>query len=95
MLILVAKAFLKEGNKEKFKELATELVEKTRQEPGNVSYRLLEGAENSNMVTFLEEWKDKEAMEYHFNTEHFQRILPLLFELQVEPSTPDIYQIMF
>lgn len=95
MLILVAKAFLKEGNLEEFKKRATELVEKTRKEPGNISYRLLQGAENPNMVTFLEEWKDKEAMDIHFNSEHFQRILPLLFELQVEDSYPDIYKVMF
>ena len=95
MLILIAKGIVKEGLLEEFKKRATELVKETRKEPGNISYRILQGTENPLLVTFLEEWQDQEAMEYHFNAEHFKRILPTLFELQVEKFPPDIYAVMF
>lgn len=94
MFILIAKAFAKEGNKEKYRELAAELVEKTRKESGNISYRLLEGTDNPNMVTFVEEWKDRAAMELHMQSEHASRILPQLWALQDGDSPPDFYEVM-
>lgn len=92
MLIVVARAVVKPENKAKFIEAARELVEKTRQEPGNISYTLLEGVE-ADILTFSEQWRDKAALEEHFATEHFQRLIKVLGALQEGPAQMDMYTV--
>lgn len=92
MLLVVARAVVKPENKAKFIELAQELVAKTRQEPGNISYTLLEGLEE-DLLTFSEQWKDKAALEEHFASEHFQRLIGQLGALQEGQAQVDLYKI--
>lgn len=92
MLIVIARAEVKPENQAKFIQLAKELVSKTREEPGNISYTLLQGLEEG-LMTFSEQWKDKAALEEHLAKEYFQRIVPKLGELQEAPAKMDIYTI--
>lgn len=93
MLVVIARAEVKPENQDKFITMAKELVTKTREEPGNVSYTLLQGLEE-NLMTFSEQWKDKAALEEHFNMEYFKRIVPRLGELQEGPAKLDIYTVV-
>lgn len=92
MLIVIARAVVKPENQEKFITIAKELVTKTREEPGNVSYTLLQGLED-NLMTFSEQWKDKAALEEHLNMEYFKRIVPRLGALQEGSTQMDLYTI--
>ncbi len=82
MINIVSKSELKKESIDKFLSLATELVEKSRKESGCISYNLYKDINNNNIYTFIEEWKDKNAIEMHNNSEHFTRIVPQLKDLR-------------
>lgn len=75
---IVAKMPVAAENVETFKALAKELVEKSRQEEGNLYYSLNVKKHEPCMLVFVECWRDKAAIEFHNATEHFTRILPQL-----------------
>ncbi|WP_368490908.1 putative quinol monooxygenase [Clostridium sp. BJN0013] len=87
MIKIVAKNILKKDQREKFIKLAEELIEKSRQEAGCISYGLFEDINDNSILTFIEEWEDSKAIEKHNNTEHFKRIIPLLAELRVDKKS--------
>ncbi len=91
MIIVTAKNILKEGNSEKFKELAKDLISETRKENGCISYNLNQDIKNQDILTFIEEWESEEALQLHMNTLHFTSIVPKLSELQEENSILNIY----
>ncbi|MBL4935620.1 antibiotic biosynthesis monooxygenase [Clostridium sp. YIM B02515] len=82
MITIVSKNIVKEGKAEEFKNLAKELIEESRKEAGCISYNLNQDINNSNILTFIEEWKDKEAIEKHNKSTHFTSIVPKLGELR-------------
>ena len=43
------------------------------------------------MLTFIEEWQDQEAIDFHNNTEHFKRIVPLFADLRIGKSELNLY----
>ncbi len=90
MITIVAKNVIKEGRVEEFKALAKELVDESRKEAGCIYYNLNEDINNKNILTFIEEWKDKEAIELHNKSAHFTTIVPMLGELR-EKSEVNLY----
>ena len=92
MIKIIADFKVKEDSAEKFMELAKEIVECTRKEEGNISYHLHENIKDNNQFTFVEEWKDKNAIESHNNSEHFTRILPEIGALLAEKPVIKIYK---
>ena len=64
------------------------LVAATRQEEGCITYELLQNVEDPNDLTFVEEWSSAEALQAHFETEHFKAVAARADELLATP--PDI-----
>lgn len=91
MIKIVSKNFINKSEKENFIKTAEELIKKSREEEGNISYCLCEDIENPDILTFIEEWKDMEAIKFHNNTEHFKRIVPLLGKFR-EKSELNLYK---
>lgn len=92
MIKIIAKNIIKEGQKENFIKTAEELIKKSRAEEGNISYGLYEDIQNLNVLTFIEEWKDMDAVNLHNSTEHFKRIVPMLAEFREENSEVSLYK---
>lgn len=90
-LKIVAKMPVKPENIDRFKTLATELVEASRQEEGNVYYSLNISKKDPNTFAFVECWRDKAAIKTHNATEHFTRILPQLRALCDGHPESEIY----
>ena len=90
MITIVAKNIIKEGKLEEFKALAKEHVEKSRKEEGCIAFNLNEDINNKNVLTFIEEWENKEAIELHNKSAHFTTIIPKLGELR-EQSEVNLY----
>jgi quinol monooxygenase YgiN len=59
-----------------------DLIEPTRQEPGCISYELLQNNSDPSDFTFVEEWASEDAVAAHFKADHFlsvvSRVTPLL-----------------
>ena len=73
MIKVVAKGYFLEGKAEEAIKLYEELVEKTRKEEGCISYSLFRDIEDDSILTMIEEWESKDALDKHFKTEHFTR----------------------
>lgn len=92
MIIITAKCILKDNKKEEFIKVAQEMIEETNKEVGCISYDLYEDINDENIVTFIEEWESREAIERHNNSEHVKRIVPVFNELRVEKPTINLYE---
>ena len=87
----VARALVKPECKDAFLALAREFVALNRRENGNISYDLFIGLENPCLMTFIEEWSDRNALERHLASAHFRRIAPQFAAMQQAPTQADIY----
>jgi quinol monooxygenase YgiN len=93
MVRIVAKLQLKEGSKEKFIQLAKELIAKSQEEAGCIDYNLYQSQSDENTVTFIEAWKDMKAIESHNTSIHFTTIFPKLGEY-VEDTEVTLYDMI-
>lgn len=84
MIKVVAKSIVRQDKIDEFKKVVDELIEGTRQEDGVIFYELYQDLENPQVLTFIEEWESKEALEAHMQTDHFQKIVPQLNSLLIE-----------
>ena len=97
MIKVVAKFIVQQNKIEEFKDRVEELIEKTRQEEGNVFYELYQDVENAQVLTFIEEWESPEALKAHMKTDHFQEIVPELEKLlikEMEEVEINIYKLV-
>lgn len=91
MIIIIAKSVVKDERLEEYKVLAKKLVEESQKEAGCISYNLYQDINNKNVLTFIEEWKDKEAIALHNSSVHFATIVPKFVELR-ESSEVNLYE---
>jgi quinol monooxygenase YgiN len=91
MVFVVSKSVIKEGKTEEYKKLTTRLIEETRKEAGCISYDLCQDMSNPSILTFLERWESKEALDAHMNSAHFKEIVPMLKEYR-ESSELNVYK---
>lgn len=83
MIKVVAKNEVMMDKIEVVKSLYEELVVATRKEDGCIAYELYQDETNAAVLTMIEEWDDKVALDKHMKTEHFCRIVPMVGEFVV------------
>lgn len=86
MIRIISENYVIPEKKEEYLKLCEELINKSRSEEGNISYDLLEDINDEYHLTFLETWKDEEAIKLHNESEHFTRIVPLIALLKSKPG---------
>ncbi len=64
--------------------LYQELVEKTKVETGCIAYDLYHDHKHKGHFVFIEEWVDREALDLHVQSEHFQRLVPQIDQYQIQ-----------
>lgn len=74
-----------EADAPKVKELAKELIEKSRKDEGNVAYDLFQSATDAKTMMFCETWKDKHCLDVHAASPHFTTIVPQIEKLSDGP----------
>jgi quinol monooxygenase YgiN len=94
MITIVAKKIIKHGKTREFKDLVEKLINESRNEAGCIAYNLYEDINNTNILTFIEEWKSEEDIKLHNNTEHFTSIVPKLAELQEGKTEVNLYKMI-
>ena len=72
MLVIVAVLKPAEGKGNDVVEAFRKVVPLIRQDPGTVAYNILQAADNPDKVTVYEKYEDREALQYHGQTEHFK-----------------------
>ena len=76
MLKLIAEDFIQIDKVDIVLPLYKELIEKTKLEKGCIAYDLYHDVKNKGHFVFIEEWQDRNALDEHVNSEHFQRLVP-------------------
>jgi quinol monooxygenase YgiN len=92
MIRIVAQSVVKDDKREEYIQLAKELIEKSKQEQGCISYGLFQDINNPSIITFIEDWEDQNAIDLHNKTEHFKRIVPLFADLRVSKGDVNLYR---
>ena len=92
MIVLTANKTIKPGCRDAFVKVMEELTKESRKEEGCISYRVCESINDPSDVLILEEWKDNDALEYHNNTEHFKRLVPLMSEYTCSSRDVTLYR---
>ena len=80
-LRVVAHLRAQEGRGAELGQALKGLIEPTRAEPGNISYELLASLDDERNYTFVEEYRDGDALEAHMNTPHVQAAIAAMPEL--------------
>lgn len=91
MVKVVARNFAQAEQVNKVIELYKELVEETRKEEGCIRYELYQDSADFTILTMLEEWESREALDLHMKSEHFIRIVPQLKPFMRQPTELNIY----
>jgi len=95
MIEIVAKNYVKEEFIEEFKRISRELVEKSSREEGCISYHLYEELEPSNILTFIEIWRDMDCIEKHNASSHFTTLVPMLGKLMEKQGEMTMYKTVY
>lgn len=72
MIIIHAEMKVNREVDTEFLESVQELIDSSRAEAGNVSYKLLKDTNQDDVYLMIEQWKDQEAVEAHNASSHFQ-----------------------
>lgn len=91
MIKIVAKTKFKEECLGEVKALVEELVKKSRMEDGNISYSFNQSLQDPTVMTMIEYWADKDAIDKHNASEHFQRIFPQMAQYAAGKPEIDLY----
>ncbi|MEH6727472.1 MAG: putative quinol monooxygenase [Hyphomicrobiales bacterium] len=70
MIYLIATLEIKPGSLPDIMAAVTPCIEATRKEAGCVSYDLVHSLTDENTLMFIERWKDKAALDAHFQETH-------------------------
>lgn len=93
MVKVVAKATYHEDKVEEAIKLYEELVKETRKEDGCISYCLFKDIKDPSVLTMIEEWDSKEALDAHMKTEHFTTLVPMIGKFR-KSSELNIYELV-
>lgn len=78
MLKVIAEDFIHVNAIEMVLPLYQELVAATKKEPRCIAYDLFVDQKEAGHFIFIEEWPDREALDAHCASEHFQRLVPMI-----------------
>ncbi len=92
MIIIHAKAVVKEGAQQKFAQAAANCVTETNKEAGCVSYRLVNDCADSRVFIFVEQWETQAALDAHMQTPHFKALGPAIADLLDAPFGADVFE---
>jgi quinol monooxygenase YgiN len=91
---IYAKFTIKSTHTNEALAILDELITKTREESGNISYQLFQSVDNPAVFTIFEQWKDRAAIDEHNASEHFNKALPALEPFHAAPPVIEIYKLV-
>ncbi len=86
MLKLIAEDFIHPEHIATVLPLYQELVDQTKLESGCIAYDLYHDLRDPGHFVFVEEWENREALDRHVASKHFQRLVPLIDVYQRQES---------
>jgi|BarGraNGADG00312_2_1021985.scaffolds.fasta_scaffold03992_5 quinol monooxygenase YgiN len=72
MIIVKATITAKPGDRDKIISISQDVIGPTRSELGCISYELFASTQDKDVLVMFEQWKNREVLETHMQTEHFK-----------------------
>ncbi|MBB3111237.1 quinol monooxygenase YgiN [Paenibacillus phyllosphaerae] len=91
MIIIHAELKINPEQRSAFLEQARAAVAETRKEEGNISYSYYESVEEPNTFMFVEQWKDKPAVDFHSGSAHFLAFIGAIRPMLTAPFQPQVF----
>mgnify|MGYP006081872131 FL=1 len=91
-MIMVQSTFqLLPDSREEALQLMKNMVRLCRQEYGCLTYEYFEGVTETNQVILLQEWKDADCLQEHYQTDHMEDFIGKLGNFLESPITTRSY----
>lgn len=94
MIAIIVKQTPRMESVETYRRLMVEMAEKSRAEAGCLGYHVIQADGEEQAHLLVEYWENREALDAHTKTEHFQRIIPQLGETYASPEEATWHQII-
>ncbi|MBL8370972.1 MAG: antibiotic biosynthesis monooxygenase [Burkholderiaceae bacterium] len=91
MILVVGTVHVTAENLPQALVLSLEHVARSRTEPGCVSHRVSQDADNPNILVFVEEWQNQTALLAHFKVPASRTFARQLGALAVQPPQMVVY----
>jgi quinol monooxygenase YgiN len=85
-IVLVARLKVKVEMVETAKQAALDLVSPSRAEAGCINYDVHQAIDDETVFVWHETWKNKAALDEHFDTPEFKAFFKVAGEIAAEPS---------
>jgi len=86
-LVLLAEFRAAPGSEARLRQALAGMVEPSLAEPGCLEYRPYVDPTDPARMLIVEQWQDRAALDYHFQTEHFRKVSDVLDQILAEPFT--------
>jgi quinol monooxygenase YgiN len=93
MLVLAAKCSGKPERRNDILRLAAQVTAPSKSEAGCIAYDVHERVSGNNEFLFFEEWVDQAALDFHFQTPHFQEFIKELATCLQGPPSIRVYEV--
>lgn len=91
MIIVTATITAKPGKRDEIISKSQDLIKSTRLEPGCISYNLYASTEDEDALVMIEQWENKEVLDTHMQTEHFQAFGVAISDILAAELGIDLY----
>ncbi|WP_174732700.1 putative quinol monooxygenase [Mesobacillus harenae] len=91
MIVIHAFIKVKADERSRFLNLADDVIKGSKAEEGNISYHLYEDTKDPNTFVMVEEWRTKEAVKLHGETEHYKTFAARSREVLAGPPRVEKY----
>ncbi len=85
-IVLVARLKVKEDSVAEAKALALQIVADSRTEEGCINYDVHQAIDDPTVFVWHETWKDKAALDEHFEKSYFKEFFAKVGEIAAEPA---------
>ncbi len=94
MLFIYAQCFVQPSKVDEFLKLNEVFVRETQKEEGCVSFNIGKMHDSENVFTYIEKFKDEEALKFHHNTKHFLELGGPIRALMEKPIEAIFYDVV-
>ena len=84
-IVLIARVKVNKDKIEPLKSAALKIVADSRAEDGNINYDVHQSIEDETIFFWHETWKNKAAIDEHFETPFFKKFFEAVSEMVAEP----------
>ncbi|MCH7708962.1 MAG: antibiotic biosynthesis monooxygenase [Deltaproteobacteria bacterium] len=93
MIVIAGHIRFDAANRDAASAAAREMMKQTHSEAGNISYTFSADLSDPGLFYIFEEWKDQDALDFHFKTPHMAKFQGALGGLGIQEMKVQKYQV--